>query len=261
MAEAPSKAATMFTSVMDIFKPKAPVAAGVTGNLTVPTDATLRNTDGTGPKAIPKAGEGDASPLDGYSKLWETADTDLKPTPLVPQMTADPAKLLEAAKGVDFTKAMRPEVLEAASKGDSAALGTLINEAAQAGYAQSAMATTKIVEAALTKQAKTFQETVMPEILRRHSISQTNRADNPIFDNPAVKPMLEGLENQLAIKNPTATAADISAHAKIILTGMAEDIVKQSGRTIAETPSQEVVRAGARKEPDWEVLFGVAPVK
>lgn len=263
MAEAPGRAATMFTSVMDIFKPK-PAQTQVTaasGNTTVPNDNTLQNIEGTGPKAIPKAGEGEASPLAQYGKLWETADTDGKPIQLVPPMTADPVKLLEAAKTVDFTKAMRPEVLEAAAKGDAVALGTLVNEAAQAGYAQSAMATTKILEAALKKQADMFQKEVMPEILRRHSISQVNKADNPVFDNPAVKPMLDGLEAQLAVKYPTATAADISKHAKTILSGMAEDIVKQSGRTIAEAPTAESLsNSNARKEPDWEKLFGVAPL-
>lgn len=252
-------AATMFNSVLDIFKPKA-VTSTTNGdpktNVSVPNADTLQNTDGTGPKAIPAAGEGDKSPLDGYAKLWETADTDGKPLSLTTPINADPAKLLAAAKTVDFTKAISPELLEKASKGDAASLSELVNQAAQTGYAQSALATTKILEAALNQQATKFQNEVMPEILRRHSIGRDLRTENPIFDNPALKPMLSELETQLAIKYPNASAAEVSSHAKTILTGMAEDIIKQSGRTVTDTTGGGGGTPKASGEVfDWESHF------
>lgn len=222
----------MFRSVMDIFKPKAPAAPTVAGNTTVPNKETIQS-DGTGPKAIPAAGKGDESPLAGYEKLWEHAETDGKPISLVVPLEADPAKLLAAAKTVDFTKAMNPELLEKASKGDSAALGQLVNEAAQTGYAQSALATTKIVEAALAKQADIFKTSVMPAILRNHNIGN-ELGDNPLFDNPAVKPLLDGLKNQLSIKYKDATPTQIKQHAEKILTELATAHLTSTGKTITD---------------------------
>lgn len=257
MATQPAASQSAFRSVMDLFKPKAVETASAGDpktNGTVPNDGTLQS-DGTGPKAIPKAATGNESPLDGYIKLWEHAESDGKPLQLVPPLTADPTKLLEAAKTVDFTKAMNPELLDKAAKGDAASLGQLVNEAAQAGYAQSALATTKILEAALTRQAAMFKDTVMPEILRRHSISQNVRVDNPIFDNPAVKPILEGLESQLAVKYPTSSATEISNHAKTILTAMSEDIIKQSGRQVVDAAGKDTTLGGGGTDFDWENHF------
>lgn len=247
----------MFRTVMNIFSP--PKAVGTpAANTTVPSDQTPIS-DGKGPKAIPAVGDGDKSPLDGYSKLWEHADTDGKPLSLVPSMDADPTKLLAAAKTVDFTKAMNPELLDKASKGDAGALGALVNEAAQAGYAQSALATTKIVEAALKKQAENFTSTIMPELLRRNNIGRDLRTDNPLFDNPAVKPMLEGLERQLAIKYKDATPAEITQHAKTVLTGFAEEYIKSSGKTISDASASEDVELLRNIQPakdfDWEQHF------
>lgn len=255
MATQPT-ASTMFSSVMDMFKSK-PAAPKVDGapaaNPTVPSDGTPQS-DGKGPKAIPAAGTDDASPLAGYKDLWEHADTDGKPIALVPPLEADPAKLLAAAKTVDFTKTMNPELLEKAAKGDAAALSQVVNEAAQAGYAQSAMATTKILEAALAKQADMFKTTVMPEILRRNNIGNALRADNPLFDNPAVKPLLEGLEARLVVKYPTDTPEQLNIRAKEIFLGMSEELVKASGRQIVDAG---VNSSGVKEEKafDWEAHF------
>lgn len=253
-------ASAMFSSVMDMFKPKPATGPGdgdPNKNNLVPNDTTIKP-DGTGPTAIPAAGDGDKSPLDGYKELWQTAETDAKPLQLTPSLKTDPAKLVEAAKGVDFTKGMNTELLAAAGKGDTAALGQLINEAAQQGYAQSALATTKIVEAALNEQAKMFQATIMPEILRRNNVGLKLREDNPIFSNPAVAPILKGLEAQLMVKHKNATPEEISQHAKNIFSGMAEEFVKSSGKKIVDAgdTTQPGVGGGSQAESfDWEKHF------
>lgn len=249
-----------FGSIMDIFKPKPVETPKVADNTLVPSGGTGLS-DGT-IKAIPAvAKEGDKSPLDGYSKMWETAETDGKPASLVPTLTADPAKLMAAAKTIDFSKAITPATLEAAAKGDAVALGQAISEAAQAGYAQAASATTKILEAALTKQADIFKNDVMPEILRKHTVDSSLSLETPLFDNPAVKPMFDMVKDQLAVKYPTATAAEIANHAKTMMGGFADELVKSSGRTIVskEDSTQRQIQSNKRAEPDWAELFGVKP--
>lgn len=254
-----------FGSIMDIFRPKPePVAAAKPAdpNVSIPSDKT-KVSDGTGPAAIPAAGKGEASPLEGYAKLWEHAETDGKPASLVPALTADPAKLMAAAKTIDFSKAITPATLEAAAKGDAVALGQAISEAAQAGYAQAASATTKILEAALTKQAETFKNEVMPEILRKHAVNSSLSADNPLFDNPAIAPMLAMAKDQLAIKYPNASAAEITKHAQAMMGGFAEALITSSGRTIVAKDASTTDAAGNKvgrgvdKNFDWATYFGV----
>jgi hypothetical protein len=224
-------------------------------NPTVPGEGTPRS-DGTNP-AIPKAGEGDKSPLDGFKDLWQKSDKDgVKPN-LVPTLTVDPKKLSDASKQVDFTKHVSPDALDKAAKGDAASLGQVINEAAQAAFAQAAGASTKILEAALQAQARSFEEKVMPDILRRNAISNSLRADNPLFDNPAVAPMLTMVEQQFAVKFPTATPAEISEKAKEYLSGFASALVGADGKTIVDpkavTPGNKPQLA--REEQDWSKFF------
>lgn len=227
-------------------------------NPAVPGDGTAQNKDGSGPTAIPKAAEGDKSPLEGYGKLWET-DPNAKKTPsLAPTFTADPAKLMEAAKTIDFAKVIDPEVLTKAAAGDGAALSQAINSAAQAGYAQSAHATTKIVERALADQAKMFKEEIMPAILREHSISTAVSADNAIFENPAVKPIVDMATAQLSAKYPNASAADIKKHAQEYFMGFAKELATAGGMTMekAVDPAGSKV-SGIREPQDWGKYFGV----
>lgn len=228
------------------------------GNPGVPGDGTPQNKDGSGPAAIPKAAEGDKSPLEGYEKLWETDPNAKKAPSLTPTFTADPAKLMEAARTIDFAKVIDPEVLAKAVAGDAAAFSQAINSAAQAGYAQSAHATTKIVEQALTQQAKMFKEEIMPAILREHSISTAVASDNAIFENPAVKPIVEMATAQLSAKYPNASAADIKKHAQEYFMGFAKELATAGGMTMEKTLDPAAgMKLGVREPQDWAKYFGV----
>ena len=129
-----------------------------TGNATVPSSTTVTS-DGTGPVAIPAAGKGDASPLSEYKEIWKTpVNPHTSPSTLVSSMTADPAKMLEAARTIDFTKGMDPTLLDNAAKGDSSALAQIINSTAQNSYAQGAQATVAIAKKMMEEQATAFSE-------------------------------------------------------------------------------------------------------
>lgn len=210
----------------------------------------------TAPAAFPKPGEGEKSPLDGYAKLWDNDPNAPAPPSLNPTLTADPAALMKAAKSIDFSKVLSSETLEAAMKDPTgAALATAINQAAQAGYAQSAHATTKIVEAALQQQAKMFKEEVMPDILRRHASTQAVlQLDNPVFLNPAVKPIVDLVKEQVIKQYRTATPAEIAKHTTEMLQSMSTEIAKASGLVVTEAP-KDVRIGGARKDQDWEKFF------
>lgn len=224
-------------------------------NVTVPGADSGGNTDGKAPAAFPKKAEGEESPLSGYEKLWETDPNAKPPASSVPKFDIDPQKLMAAAKSIDFSKVIPADVLEKASKGDVTALGQAINFSAQAGYAQSAAATTKIVEQALTQQAKVFKEEIMPAILRQHTVSQT-LVDETLLNNPAVKPMVDAVKQQFSTKYPQASAAEIAKHTTDYFRGFSEDFIKMQGFKVDKTDPKEAVSLAARQE-DWGKFFNV----
>lgn len=264
----------MLGSIMDIFRPTpsatstvvtppAPIVDPSKTNPTIPSSKS--NTSDGSVLAIPKAGEGDKSPLEKYDDLWQPADPKTVKAPktaadLAIPITADPAKLLEAARGVDFLKSVNHENIEKALKGDNTALLAVVNESVQAGLAHSAANTSKLITAALTKQAKVFQDEVMPEILRRHDISRGNAADNPVLQSDAVKPLLSLVEGHLATKNPSASASEIATNAREYMNDIAGEILKANGMTVTPKPKDgDGSKTGAvvkRSETNWEDWFG-----
>lgn len=218
-------------------------------NGVVPDPATQPKSDGT-VGAIPTTATGEASPLAGYEKLWETSKDDPVDPRLTPDLSYDPKKLLEGAKKVDFTKAINPAHMTKLQEGfDPAAMSSAIGEATQAALAYAQGSTLSIVQAALEKQEKKFHEEVLPAALKKHQASTSIAADNPIFENPAVSALLEPLKNQLVLKYPKASPEEITKHAKEYLSGMAAEIVKSSGGTIS---TAEAIAAAAKSSPQRE---------
>ena len=256
-------------SVFDIFRSPAPAPApspsataaatgapgqSQTSNPTVPSSATQQS-DGTMP-AIPAAAEGDKSPLDSYSKLWEAKDTSSTRADLVPVINTDPAALMQGARNIDFTKAMDGTKVEAAMKGDKAAFMEVINSAAQAGYAQSAATTVAVVKEALRQQAEGFETKYAPDMLRRQSVQSQISSSVQIANDPAVAPMMALVTKQLMAQFPTASAEEIAAHANKYLDGVAQAVVASQGGKI-QTAEQLKPPLGSttRVDTDWEKFF------
>ena len=254
-------------SIMDMFRNIMPGAkpntVGVTpatgvgdpaGNPTVPNSGTVVS-DGS-VAAIPAGATGDKSPLSEFAKLWETKDNS--PKSFVPNINVDPAKITEATKNIDFSKAIAPELMTKALAGDANALMQVINSTAQASVAQSIGATAEIVKTALTQQADKFNTEFGPEMLRRADISRTLQTDNPLYNNPAIAPVLKDIEQQMAAAYPNASAGEVAANARRYFTDMAEQLVVANGNQIVK-PGQGVngkPTQTARKEEDWGKFFG-----
>ena len=96
-----------------------------------------------------------------------------------------------------------------------------MNQMSQTVFAQSAMATSKIVEQALEAQQKKFQE-MLPGIIKQHTVSDNLRSENPIFNDPAVRPLISAMEQQFSLKHPNATASEITAMAKQYVSGLGQ---------------------------------------
>ena len=153
------------------------------------------------------------SPLDQFNTLWEPVATQGVDGTLPANMFAgaDPAKMLEAARKVDFAKSISPDMLAKITAGGpeaAAAFAAAMNDVSQRAYAQSSFASTKIVEAALQK----FQEgldTRLPSQIKKHQVSDSLRASNPALQHPAAAPIMEAMQAQLTVKYPNATVAEI----------------------------------------------------
>ena len=199
---------SIFSNIFGSSTPPAPVAAPAPVTPVAP--------------AAPVVTE-NVSPLDQFSTLWEPSSTTPTVDGTLPAnmfLGTDPTKMLEAARKVDFAKSIPPEVLAKITAGgpDAAqAFASALNDVSQRAYAQSSFASTKIVEAALSK----FQEGVdsrLPGQIRNHQVSQSLRESNPALMHPAAAPIMEAMQAQLAVKFPQASVADLQGMASQYLT-------------------------------------------
>jgi len=195
----------------------------------------------------------DATPLDQFSELWKNDPTDPNaPKPNGIFNNVDPKKFMEAAGKIDFTKVITPEQLQSISQGGESAMSAFaaaLNSVAQTTYAQSAFAATKITEQALAR-AKDNLLAELPQHMKKHTVSENLRAENPVFQNPAVQPIISALEAQLTVKFPQASAGEI--------TTMAKQYVEALGTSFAPKPTANTSangKPGAREETDWSTFL------
>lgn len=192
-------------------------------------------------------GKQNSSPLDKFNGLWETPTAAKSATSEF--LNVDPAKMMEAVKKVDFSKAISQENLaKIAAGGQDAtqAFAESMNMVAQTVMAQSLSATTKIMEQALIKQKEEFTSS-LPDSIRKHTANESLRSENPLFSNPAVQPLLKGVQEQIAVKFPNATSAEINAMSKEYLQSALGTLFPQ------QSASDSTASNGMTKktETDW----------
>lgn len=195
------------------------------GNPTAPaaTVAATGNTPNNG--AATPAPEG----LDKFAELWNIKPEDQPKAPDSPFKGVTPEAIKQVAGNTDFSKVVTPEMMAAISAGgESAVAATLqaMNAMAQENYAQSAQASMRLIEKALETQRTQFQAE-LPNLVKQQTVAQTLRSSNPIFNHPAAAPMLSGLQQQLQLKNPTATPEQIQAQAQEYLASFATAFAPQ----------------------------------
>ena len=186
-----------------------------------------------------------ASPLDAFNDLWNN--------PAKPDdnngsyFNVDIAALQKAAGQQDFTQSITPEHLAAIGQGGDAAIKAFaeaLNNVSRDVYARSALATTKIVDTALGKAEAKFRNDV-PNIVKKHSISDTLRSENPAFTHPAAQPVIEALEKQLIQKYPQATATELRNLATTYLGAFAD--ISGTKQPVGVDSTGKKVKA----EQDW----------
>ena len=214
-----------------------PDGAGVTNPATPGTDV-----NGVVP-ATPAEPATTDSPLAQFDKLWEPVTTPEGQDDTPVQL--DPAKLQEIINKADFTKTISPENLNRIAAGGEeaqAAFTESLNTVAQQVLLQSTMASNKMVEQAIaTALAK--QTASLPDLIKSQTTTNNLQTANPIFSNPAVKPIIEAVQAQLAAKNPNATANE--------LTEMAQNFVTVMGEAFSPTPDASTEANQGQGDIDW----------
>lgn len=193
------------------------------------------------------------SPFDGFKDLWSTPTTPADSN--APMFSGvDPQKLMESAGKVDFAKAVTPEQMQAIAAGGEGAVQAFaasMNKIAQTVYAQSAFATTKIVDQAMTRQQENFAKQ-LPSMVRKFSVNENLQTENPLLSNPAITPLVSALSEQLVRKNPNATSAEIQQQVN--------DYFSQLGTAFApkppETPASRAAQKAAKSENWDDFLLG-----
>ena len=231
---APAPAATPAGGSTQVAQPGQPLPG------TSATPATANN--GVVPTQDP------AAPLDTFKDIWQT-----KPNPAEPAgpmfANIDPKKIMESAGQVDFAKAITPEQLQAISAGGEGAMNAFaqaMNKVAQTVFAQSAVATTKIVDQAIAKTQENF-DARLPSMVRKLSVNEGLSTNNPILNNPALTPLVSALSEQLVRKNPNATTQEIQSQVVEYFSGI--------GQMFAPKPAASTQATGANTDPDWESFF------
>ena len=190
-------------------------------------------------------GVAEKSPLDNYSKIWDT--NTIKP--VEPLFNVDPNKMMEAASAIDFSSVITPDLqarINAGGDDANKANMEVMNKIAQTVYAQSAVTTTKLVEQAVNKAREQFTASI-PDIIKGQTTSDLLRNENPVFNNPAISPVLKSLESQIRIKNPTLNAQEIASMAKDYFLDMSSTV------QTALNPPKDTDLSGKKIRPptDW----------
>ena len=193
-----------------------------------------------------------ATPLDPFKDVWQTAKTPEGSETQGMFANLDPQKLMESARKVNFSGALTPENMQKIQAGGQEAITALtesLNSVAQTVYAQSALATTKIVEQALNKQKEQYAAE-LPGMVKRHSTSESLLSNNPLLQNPAIQPLVGALQEQLIRKNPNATGAEIQQQVM--------DYFAALGNTFAPKPAApSASQKKAAEAEDWDKFFQV----
>lgn len=193
------------------------------------------------------------SPLDSYGELW----TIEQPKPGEEDLNApfrfnvDPAKIRQQSRTVDFTKAITPELMTKINAGGPEAMSALItamNTIGQEVLAQSSQVNAKVLEAGLDASSSRMTKR-LPGLVKSQAISEALREDNPLFQNPAVTPLLDAVQEQMQRKFPNATAAEIKAHAQKYLVGFAAEANKAF--KVEPNKSANARSSGGFEEYDW----------
>lgn len=195
----------------------------------------------------------DQTPSDPFKDLWTIDPKQKGPVDLGEfNFSFDQGKVDASINGLDFTKAITPELMGKISAGGpeaQAALLQAMNIVGQQAAKTALMASTKITETGIRTSGQRMRDN-LPSLVRNESVSSALREDNPLFNDPSTAPMMELITQQMAQKFPNATPTEIRENARKYMANFAENAVKfTGGKVITDAPPVE--RGAKSTQTDW----------
>ena len=115
-----------------------------------------------------------------------------------------------------------------------------MNTVARNVMSQSTLVSNKLAQRVATHENKVLTDSI-PGIIKQQNLSSNLHGINPLFSDPAVKPVIDSVKSQLQLKHPEATTDQ--------LTEMAQDFVTKMAQSL--NPTAPVIDPAAPVEPDW----------
>lgn len=223
---------------------------GQPGNIppqNTPVTAVSSRTDPNG--TVPANASADPAtlqtPLDKFNDLFKIDPNANPQNSNTPIFNIDPQKMMEAAGKVNFAQVVTPESLQAIQGGGEAAataFAEALNKVAQQVYAQSAIASTQLIEKALGKARENFTAEI-PSLIKAQNLTESLRNENPAFAHPAAQPVVSMIQENLRLKNPNATVQEL------------QDLTRQYFNTLGAAFAQQPIATSTQSksdEIDWE---------
>lgn len=192
------------------------------------------------------------APLEQFKGLWET-DATQQQAPAGLNFNIDINAVNDIASKLDFSSVIPQALQDRIAAGGADAMAASLemqNLVARAVYTQNAVATTKLVEAAYTNAQKGL-EAAIEQKFKLMGLAENTATTNPALTNPAVKPLVDMIQQQVITKYPNATSAEINAKVKDYFDQVGAafnpDLAKKASAAANMQPGLQV----QQPETDW----------
>lgn len=190
------------------------------------------NNGGTGGQPGGAGGGGD-SRLDPFKDLWKDDPNkqgqnggDPFSNPL---FSMDPAKVAEAANGMDFISSVPQELMQKAMGGDFQSMMQVMQHVARQSLTTALQVSTAMQEQAGSKLGGRFKDAFGQQFKEWQLNSQ--RPSNPTLEHPAVKEMLKLVRQRFASMNPDMPADEVQRQAEQYMMQFAGSLLENDPTT------------------------------
>lgn len=216
--------ATNFQNLLNMFASKAPAPAAVPNP--APGQAPAGIPAQSGPAAgsnqpafqqsgaQPPAPQPAATPLGEYGDLWQAPPVPegaAQPTLDDPFLQVDAGKVRELLATKNYLPGSPESValLQKGMQGDVQAMQEFLADFGRNIAMDAALTNAHVAERIARTGVSRLKDTI-PQHVRSLTSADALYSSNPTLNNPALKPMIEGVRAQFEAKNPTATPNQIA---------------------------------------------------
>jgi hypothetical protein len=163
--------------------------------------------------ATPVPTQAPTQDIDPLDNLWKNDPNAPKPQPGM-DFSINPQQLADIAGKIDYRQAITPEIrarIAAGGEDGLAATMEAINVANQMNFQQTAIASTRLIEAAITATESTLDSKIDAR-LKLGGLNESLNTENPALSNPRYAPLVNMAKQEILAKFPNASQAEIAKY-------------------------------------------------